>query len=54
MTANQTFAFSGLLDAWRRHEDLRTSHASFQDLAEARRILDSARTQMALSRNHVA
>lgn len=47
MTAQQNAAYSKLVQAWKRRDDLRHSHADIRDLADARRQLDSARVEMA-------
>lgn len=47
MTAQQNAAYSTLVQAWKRRDDLRHAHAEIHHLAEARRQLDSARFEMA-------
>jgi hypothetical protein len=47
MTAQQNIAYSTLVQAWKRRDDLRHSHADIRDLAAARRQLDGARIEMA-------
>ena len=47
MTAQQNAAYTTLVQAWKRRDDLRHSHAEIRDLAEARRHLDNARVEMA-------
>ena len=38
--------FERLLNAWNRHQDLRTGGASIASLAESRRALDALRTDI--------
>ena len=52
MTAIQNAAYSKLVQAWKRRDDLRHSHAEIRDLADARRQLDTARIEMARVRAH--
>jgi len=47
MTAQQNAAYSTLLQAWKRRDDLRYAPSQICDLAEARRQLDNARVEMA-------
>jgi hypothetical protein len=47
MTDQMNAAFEQLLEAWKRRDDARRSHADIAELARARRDLDLARIEMA-------
>lgn len=50
MSNAQNTAFEQLLSGWRRHEQLRTTGASFEQLTESRRVLDEYRYIVATAR----
>jgi hypothetical protein len=49
MNAHQNEAFSKLLEAWKRREEVR-SHGNLGALLDARQQLDAARLDMAIQR----
>ena len=52
MTETQRTAFTQLLTAWKRHDELRHDPTVIRELAASRKILDDARLHMARSRAH--
>ncbi len=52
MTSQFNSAFDQLVRAWKRREELRSSHADTRALVEARRELDSARIEMMRARGY--
>jgi hypothetical protein len=44
-------AFSTLMDAWNRHQELHTENATIAELVESLVRLDAARVQMSQNRN---
>lgn len=51
MTDQMNAAFQQLLEAWKRRDDARRTHADIRELADARRDLDFAHGEMARMRN---
>jgi hypothetical protein len=51
MTAQQNQAFSKLVQAWKRREEVRSRGIDLAALVEARRELDVARLEMAQARH---
>lgn len=50
MSNAQSAAFRQLLSGWRRHEELRSEGASFEQLTESRKVLDEYRYIVATAR----